>query len=188
MQLYGYDQPTIRQYLISQGLIDAAGNVIDAHGVWVAAFHYGVTGPQLDAAIPLPPGTADAYVRDAGLQALRGVDYSTESGNPAAPVPAPPPPPVVVTVIPTGSATMPYVKPPLVGPSGVPVNTTPAPLPGQGTAPAPAPVASTPNYLFDPNAPATVTIAPGAGATISQNAILWSVAALVGFLMLKKRG
>ena len=183
MFLRAYDQPKIRQYLISQGLIDAAGNVLDAHGVWVAAYHYGVTGPQLDAAIPLPPGTADAYVRDAGLQALRGVDYSTESGNPAAYAPPPPtaytPPPVVVTNIPPVNASLPYVAP-------NPVLQTPV-----ANIPAANPVNTPPNYLFDPNTPATVTITPtaqGVTGSITQNAILWGGAALAALMLLKKRG
>jgi len=64
--------PNLRQLLQAAGVVDSMGNVLSAAGVYSTAANYGATGTDIENALGLAAGTADAWARANGLPSLSG--------------------------------------------------------------------------------------------------------------------
>jgi len=64
--------PNLRQLLQAAGVVDSMGNVLSAAGVYSTAANYGATGTDIENALGLAAGTANAWAQANGLPALSG--------------------------------------------------------------------------------------------------------------------
>ena len=90
-----YTSQQIFQYLKDKNYIDAGGGPLNPFMIYNEAYNYGVTAPEVDAALGWRPGTAAEWVDQNHLPRLTGVASNVQSQPEA--------PPVIVTVVDTGA-------------------------------------------------------------------------------------
>lgn len=80
--LAGFPPDQIRNFLYDAKLVNPANNAaIDPMGMYNAAVNFKVSGPEIDAALGWPRGTADAWIALQGLPPLVSGDYVVTTGK-----------------------------------------------------------------------------------------------------------
>ncbi|MGV0999693.1 MAG: hypothetical protein ACOYBQ_10235 [Fluviibacter sp.] len=82
--LGGYSGAEIFNWLRVAGFIDANGNPLNPIEIYNAAVKFGVTAPELDAALNWAPGTAQSWIATSGRASLTGVEFGATVTQPAA--------------------------------------------------------------------------------------------------------